>query len=131
MRGGAIGSGSTAMAGRCRRTRSRILSGGPILTCDGKRLRTTSLGLSALTASTNCALRRRSGSGTMPVYRPAARAAGLYTGMVPDPDLLRNAQFVLAVNADKPSEVVRSRFPSQVKIGPPDKIRDLVRLHLP
>jgi type VI secretion system protein ImpJ len=59
------------------------------------------------------------------------RAAGLYTGMVPDPDLLRNAQFVLAVNADKPGEFVRSRFPSQVKIGPPDKIRDLVRLHLP
>jgi len=59
------------------------------------------------------------------------RAAGLYTGMVPDPELLRNAQFVLAVNADKPGEFVRSRFPSQVKIGPPDKIRDLVRLHLP
>jgi type VI secretion system protein ImpJ len=59
------------------------------------------------------------------------RAAGLYTGMVPDADLLRNAQFVLAVNADKPGEFVRSRFPAQVKIGPPDKIRDLVRLHLP
>ncbi|MEP6502683.1 MAG: type VI secretion system baseplate subunit TssK [Betaproteobacteria bacterium] len=59
------------------------------------------------------------------------RAAGLYTGMVPDPELLRNAQFVLAVNADKPGEFVRTRFPSQVKIGPPDKIRDLVRLHLP
>ncbi|HEY9027595.1 MAG TPA: type VI secretion system baseplate subunit TssK, partial [Burkholderiaceae bacterium] len=59
------------------------------------------------------------------------RAAGLYTGMVPDPELLRNAQFVLAVNADKPGEFVRSRFPSFVKIGPPDKIRDLVRLHLP
>ncbi len=59
------------------------------------------------------------------------RAAGLYTGLVPDPELLRNAQFVLAVNADKPAEFVRSRFPAQVKIGPPDKIRDLVRLHLP
>jgi type VI secretion system protein ImpJ len=51
--------------------------------------------------------------------------------LLPDPDLLRNAQFVLAVNADKPGEFVRSRFPAQVKIGPPDKIRDLVRLHLP
>jgi type VI secretion system protein ImpJ len=59
------------------------------------------------------------------------RAAGLYTGMVPDPELLRTAQFVLAVNADKTSEFVRTRFPAQVKIGPPDKIRDLVRLHLP
>ena len=59
------------------------------------------------------------------------RAAGLYTGMVPDVDLLHNAQFVLAVNADKPGEFVRGRFPSFVKIGPPDKIRDLVRLHLP
>ncbi len=59
------------------------------------------------------------------------RAAGLYTGMVPDPELLRTAMFVLAVNADKTGEFVRTRFPSQVKIGPPDKIRDLVRLHLP
>jgi type VI secretion system protein ImpJ len=59
------------------------------------------------------------------------RAAGLYTGMVPDPELLRSAMFVLAVNADKPGEFVRTRFPAQVKIGPPDKIRDLVRLHLP
>jgi type VI secretion system protein ImpJ len=59
------------------------------------------------------------------------RAAGLYTGLVPDPELLRSAMFVLAVNADKPSEFVRTRFPAQVKIGPPDKIRDLVRLHLP
>jgi type VI secretion system protein ImpJ len=59
------------------------------------------------------------------------RAAGLYTGMVPDPELLRSAMFVLAVNADKTAEFVRTRFPSQVKIGPPDKIRDLVRLHLP
>jgi type VI secretion system protein ImpJ len=59
------------------------------------------------------------------------RAAGLYTGMIPDPELLRSAQFVLAVNADKTAEFVRTRFPSQVKIGPPDRIRDLVRLHLP
>ncbi len=59
------------------------------------------------------------------------RAAGLYTGMVPDPELLRTAMFVLAVNADKTGEFVRTRFPAQVKIGPPDKIRDLVRLHLP
>ncbi|MCK9689729.1 type VI secretion system baseplate subunit TssK [Scleromatobacter humisilvae] len=59
------------------------------------------------------------------------RAAGLYTGMVPDVDLLHNAQFVLCVNADRPAEYVRGRFPPQVKIGPPDKIRDLVRLHLP
>jgi type VI secretion system protein ImpJ len=59
------------------------------------------------------------------------RAAGLYTGMIPDPELLRSAMFVLAVNADKTSEFVRTRFPSQVKIGPTDKIRDLVRLHLP
>ncbi len=59
------------------------------------------------------------------------RAAGLYTGMIPDTELLRSAMFVLAVNADKTGEFVRTRFPSQVKIGPPDKIRDLVRLHLP
>ena len=59
------------------------------------------------------------------------RAAGLYTGRVAEVEWLRSAQFVLAVNADRPGEFVRRLFPAQVKIGPPDKIRDLVRLHLP
>src|SRR5215475_9752532 len=50
--------------------------------------------------------------------------------IVPDRDLFRSAGFVLAVNANVPPEVLRSRFPPQVKIGPAEKIRDLVNLQL-
>jgi type VI secretion system protein ImpJ len=50
--------------------------------------------------------------------------------IVPDRELFRSAGFVLAVNANVPSEVLRSRFPPQVKIGPAEKIRDLVNLQL-
>ncbi len=39
--------------------------------------------------------------------------------------------FVLAVRADTPAEELRRRFPSQLKIGPVEKIRDLVNLQLP
>jgi type VI secretion system protein ImpJ len=39
--------------------------------------------------------------------------------------------FVLAVNAQIPSEALRLRFPAQVKIGPAERIRDLVNLQLP
>jgi len=46
-------------------------------------------------------------------------------------EILRSASFVLAVAADVPADVVRTRFPTQVKIGPVEKIRDLVNLHLP
>ena len=45
--------------------------------------------------------------------------------------LVKAASFVLAVFAELPSDVVRTRFPTQVKIGPVEKIRDLVNLHLP
>ena len=60
-----------------------------------------------------------------------ARAPGLYTAEAPDVALLRQAEFVLAVRAETGAEIVRQRFPSQAKLGPPDRIRDLVRLHLP
>jgi type VI secretion system protein ImpJ len=45
--------------------------------------------------------------------------------------LQRNATFVLAVNAQMPGEALRARFPTQVKIGPVERIRDLVNLALP
>jgi type VI secretion system protein ImpJ len=56
---------------------------------------------------------------------------GVKIGAIPDQTLFHNAYFVLAVFADLPADVVRSRFPTQVKIGPVEKIRDLVNLHLP
>ena len=38
---------------------------------------------------------------------------------------------MLAVNARMPDDALRARFPSQVKIGPVERIRDLVNLQLP
>ena len=40
------------------------------------------------------------------------------------------AAFILAARADLPSEELRRRFPAQLKIGPVEKIGDLVRLGL-
>ena len=42
-----------------------------------------------------------------------------------------SAVFILAARADLPSEELRRRFPAQLKIGPAEKIGDLVRLRLP
>jgi type VI secretion system protein ImpJ len=56
---------------------------------------------------------------------------GVRVGNIPDMALLHSATFVLAVFAEMPADVVRGRFPTQVKIGPVEKIRDLVNLHLP
>lgn len=55
---------------------------------------------------------------------------GIQVADVADPGLLRTAEFVLAVSADVPMELMRTRFPAQVKIGPVQKIRELVNLHL-
>ena len=59
------------------------------------------------------------------------RGRGVFAATVPDVDLLRNALFVLAVGADVPPDSLRLHFPTQVKLGPPEKIRDLVVSHLP
>jgi type VI secretion system protein ImpJ len=39
--------------------------------------------------------------------------------------------FVLAVGAELSPEVIRKRFPEQVKVGPVEQIRQLVNLQLP
>jgi type VI secretion system protein ImpJ len=59
------------------------------------------------------------------------RKYGVRVALIPDVDLQRNAQFVLAVAAQLPGDAVRGRFPTQVKIGPVERIRDLVNLQLP
>jgi type VI secretion system protein ImpJ len=59
------------------------------------------------------------------------RNYGVRLAQLPDRDLLKSANFVLAVNANMPSETIRGRFPSQVKLGPVERIRDLVNLALP
>jgi type VI secretion system protein ImpJ len=59
------------------------------------------------------------------------RQYGVRVAMISDLELLKSASFVLAVTAQISSEVVRTRFPTQVKIGPVERIRDLVNLQLP
>jgi type VI secretion system protein ImpJ len=59
------------------------------------------------------------------------RQYGLKVARVPDRQLFRTANFVLAASAKIAAESLRQRFPSQVKIGPVEKIRDLVNLQLP
>ena len=61
----------------------------------------------------------------------ADRGRGVRTGVFPDADLARISNFVLAVNAQLPSDQVRQRFPTQSKLGPADRLRDLVNLQLP
>jgi type VI secretion system protein ImpJ len=59
------------------------------------------------------------------------RSHNVRTAVAPDPALPQHANFVLAVNAQLPAEQLRQRFPLQSKLGPVDRIRDLVNLQLP
>ena len=59
------------------------------------------------------------------------RKFGLSVATVADRTLFSTAVFVLAVRADTPAEELRHAFPKQLKIGPVEKIRDLVNLALP
>ena len=56
---------------------------------------------------------------------------GRYVGLIADRSLLRQAGFVLAVKARLPGETVRTRFPAQAKLGPVERIREIVNLQLP
>ncbi len=59
------------------------------------------------------------------------RKFGISVAMVSDRSLYGTAVFILAARADVASEELRRRFPAQLKIGPAEKIGDLVRLQLP
>lgn len=59
------------------------------------------------------------------------RKYGVRVALIPDVELQRTAQFVLAVSAQLPGDALRARFPTQVKIGTVERIRDLVNLQLP
>lgn len=56
---------------------------------------------------------------------------GIRVAVLADRTLLDSAAFVLAANADMASDLLRRRFPTQIKIGPVEKIRQLVNLQLP
>jgi type VI secretion system protein ImpJ len=59
------------------------------------------------------------------------RPYSLWVAIMPPVDVQRTAQFILAVAAELPPDLLRTRFPTQVKIGTAEKIKDLVNLHLP
>jgi type VI secretion system protein ImpJ len=59
------------------------------------------------------------------------REHGLSVATVADRTLFGSAVFVLAVRADTPAEELRQTFPRQLKIGPVEKIIDLVNFALP
>jgi type VI secretion system protein ImpJ len=59
------------------------------------------------------------------------RKYGIRVAVISERSLLSDAVFVLAVNANLAANVLQRRFPSQTKIGPVEKIRDLVNLQLP
>lgn len=56
---------------------------------------------------------------------------GVYVGVINDRNILQGANFVLTVQADIPNENMRRLFPSQVKIGAVEHIRELVNVALP
>jgi type VI secretion system protein ImpJ len=59
------------------------------------------------------------------------RKHGVRTAVVADLELVRTGALVLAVQAAVPADQLRQRFPSQTKIGPVDRIKELVNLQLP
>lgn len=56
---------------------------------------------------------------------------GIRVAQIPDRSLLTNAMFVLAVRADVPESTLRNQFPAQVKLGPVERIRQLVNAAMP
>jgi len=59
------------------------------------------------------------------------RRYGVRVGQITDRSILRAASFVLVVQADVPTETLIRLFPSQVKIGAVEHIRDLVNVAIP
>ncbi|WP_075188038.1 type VI secretion system baseplate subunit TssK [Teredinibacter haidensis] len=56
---------------------------------------------------------------------------GIRVAEITDRSLLSTASYVLAVRADVAETMVRTRFPAQVKIGPVERIRQLVNAAMP
>jgi type VI secretion system protein ImpJ len=56
---------------------------------------------------------------------------GVYRADVPDARLVSSGFFVLAAAAQVSVDRLRAAIPMQVKIGPPEKLRDMVMLNLP
>lgn len=59
------------------------------------------------------------------------RRHGVRVGTINDRTLLKDAGFVLAVRAEMSAEDVRRRLPAQIKVGPVERIAELVNVALP
>ncbi|HEC16871.1 MAG TPA: type VI secretion system baseplate subunit TssK [Sedimenticola sp.] len=59
------------------------------------------------------------------------RKYGFRVALITDRNLLKNANFILAAHADMSPELLRKRFPPQVKVGPVEQIQQFVKLALP
>ncbi len=60
-----------------------------------------------------------------------SRGSNIFTGTIPDKELVRSGTFVLAVFASIPDDSLRAQFPAHIKIASTDKLRNLVLSHLP
>ncbi len=56
---------------------------------------------------------------------------GIRVAEMPDRSLVGSAMFVLAARADVPEETLRTHLPAQIKIGPVERIRQLVNAAMP
>ncbi|MDO8698425.1 MAG: type VI secretion system baseplate subunit TssK, partial [Pseudomonas sp.] len=59
------------------------------------------------------------------------RQYGIQVAPLQDHKLLSSSAFVLAASAQCDSEELRNRLPAHLKVGPVERIRQLVNLHLP
>jgi type VI secretion system protein ImpJ len=59
------------------------------------------------------------------------RQFGFRVALVADRSLLAASRFVLAAQANLDSQTLRNRFPAQCKVGPVERIQELVKLALP
>jgi len=57
--------------------------------------------------------------------------SGIRVGEITDSALVTDCTWVLVVTAQVPPDTLRRSFPNQVKIGPVEKIRDLITVALP
>ena len=56
---------------------------------------------------------------------------GIRVAQIPDKSFITSAVFVLAVKADIPENTLRTHLPAQIKIGPVERIRQLVNAAMP
>lgn len=59
------------------------------------------------------------------------RKYGIHVAPITDPSLIQTSTFVMAVKAQMPGEVLRSRFPTQAKVASVETIRNLISTQLP